>query len=70
MTTIYYYDNIIPEFYSKQHNEKRKGDFKMTIIVFFAMIIICGAYEAITDYYNFNLENKIRKMQEKSKYFA
>lgn len=42
----------------------------MTIIVFFAMIIICGAYEAITDYYNFNLENKIRKMQEKSKYFA
>lgn len=42
----------------------------MTLIAFFAMILISGAYEAITEYYGFNLESYIRKMQDKSKFFA
>lgn len=42
----------------------------MTIIIFGAMIIACGVCEAITNYYGFSLESEIRKMQDKSKFFA
>lgn len=55
---------------TKQHNNKRKGENKMTIIIFGAMIIACGVCEAITNYYGFSLESEIRKMQDKSKFFA
>lgn len=33
------------------------------MIFVFAMILICGAYESITEYYGFNLESYIRKLQ-------
>ena len=57
----------------EQHNKeatKRKGEIKMTMIIFCIGFIACGIYEAVTDYYGFNLESEIRKMQDKSKFFA
>ena len=42
----------------------------MTIIAFLAMILISGAYEAVTEYYGFNLESYVRKMQDKSRLFS
>jgi hypothetical protein len=42
----------------------------MTIIAFLVMILICGAYESITEHYGFNLESYIREIQFKSKLFS
>jgi hypothetical protein len=42
----------------------------MTAIVLCAAIIVCGFFEEVCDYYNFNLETYIRKMQDKSRLFS
>jgi hypothetical protein len=54
----------------KTRQDKRKEETKMTIIAFLVMILICGAYESITEHYGFNLESYIREIQFKSKLFS
>lgn len=42
----------------------------MTIIVFFAVVVVSCIFEELFDCRNFNLEKQIRKMQDKSRLFS